>query len=64
VGAGSLTLGIAAAVAPGEVLGVDLQAGVIERQAEDVDEQRACGGRVLGDNGDAGDDRDAHGLAA
>ena len=30
-GAGSLTLGIAAAVAPGEVLGVDLQAGVIER---------------------------------
>lgn len=26
--AGSLTLGIAAAVAPGEVLGVDLQAGV------------------------------------
>src|SRR5579872_3491812 len=30
-GAGSLTLGIAAAVAPGEVLGVDLQASVIER---------------------------------
>jgi SAM-dependent methyltransferase len=30
-GAGSLTLGIAAAVAPGEVLGVDLQPGVIER---------------------------------
>jgi SAM-dependent methyltransferase len=30
-GAGSLTLGIAATVAPGEVLGVDLQPGVIER---------------------------------
>src|SRR5919199_3973305 len=29
-GAGSLTLGIAAAVAPGEVLGIDLQAEVIE----------------------------------
>lgn len=30
-GAGSLTLGIAAAVQPGQVIGVDLQAGVIER---------------------------------
>jgi ubiquinone/menaquinone biosynthesis C-methylase UbiE len=30
-GAGSLIRGIAAAVAPGEVLGVDLREGVIER---------------------------------
>ena len=30
-GAGSLSLGIAAAVSPGEVLGIDLQASVIER---------------------------------
>src|SRR5262245_42511510 len=41
-GAGSLTLGLASIVAPGEVVGVDLSAEVIDRARTLADESGLC----------------------